>query len=394
MLLLGVMFTLHPAQAWAQQAAPAQAAPSMAARNVTPNTNLVSPEVHPDGTVTFRIWAPDAKNVKVFSAEGTKAVPGTTAEQAKIAEAGVPLVKSEDGVWTATLGPFPPGAYRYTFQVDGVSTTDPKNPASSETLNAVRSLYVIPGNFSDVKDVPHGSVSSVYYQSKTLGRTRRMHVYLPPGYESGTSSYPVFYLLHGAGDCDDSWTSVGRANFIVDNLIAAGQAKPMIIVMPAGHVTDHFEMNAMRTAATADPFGADLMNDIIPYVEHHYRVTADPQHRAIAGLSMGGMQTLNAVVTHPGFFSYVGVFSSGWFGGTLEQVEKTDLAALQSPEKKAVKLFWFSTGKLDIALPNTGPSIELLKKYGYKPEFHESEGFHEWNNWRDYLHEFTPLLFQ
>jgi enterochelin esterase family protein len=361
---------------------------------ITPNTNLVSPEVHPDGTVTFRIWAPDAKTVKVFCPEGTKAVPGTTADQAKTAEAGVPLVRTENGVWTAILGPFPPGAYRYTFQVDGVSTTDPKNSASSETLTAVRSLYLIPGNFADVNDVPHGAVASVYYQSATLGRTRRMHIYLPPGYESGNSSYPVLFLLHGAGDCDDSWTSVGRANFILDNLIAAGQAKPMIIVMPMGHVSAHFDMNTMRASATSDPFIADLMNDVIPFVEHHYRVVADPEHRAIAGLSMGGMQTLNAVIAHPGYFSYVGVFSSGWFGGTREQVEQANLASLQSPEKKAVKLFWFSSGKLDIALPNTGPAIEMLKKYGYNPEFHESEGFHEWNNWRDYLHEFAPLLFQ
>ncbi|MGA3136126.1 MAG: alpha/beta hydrolase-fold protein [Terracidiphilus sp.] len=187
----------------------------------------------------------------------------------------------------------------------------------------MRSLFVISGNFTDVNGVPHGSVSTVYYPSVTLGRTRRMHIYLPPGYETGNSSYPVFYLLHGGGDCDDSWTSIGRANFILDNLLAAGQAKPMIVVMPAGHTSTKMDMRALMTNPASDPFLGDLMNDIIPYVEKHYRVVADPAHRAIAGLSMGGIQTLNAAVLHPGFFAYVGVFSSGWFEASRDQFEQT-----------------------------------------------------------------------
>jgi enterochelin esterase family protein len=357
---------------------------------VTPNTNLVSPEVHPDGTVTFRIWAPDAKEVKV-STEGPESLPGATMEQVIAGMVGFALVKAEDGVWSTTVGPYPPGAYRYTFTVDGVSATDPKNAASSESLSTVRSLFLIPGNFADVNNVPHGAVSIVYYQSSSLERTRRIHIYLPPGYETGKSSYPVLYLLHGAGDCDDSWTSVGRANFILDNLIAGGKVKPMIVVMPAGHTSTHMDMKAMTSGS--DPFAADLMNDVIPYVEKHYRVIANSEHRAIAGLSMGGLQTLNAAVLHPGFFSYVGVFSSGFFGGS-EQFEKANLAALRSPEKKNVKLFWFAVGKQDIALPNSGPTADMLKKYGYNTEFHLSEGFHAWNNWRDYLYQFAPLLFQ
>ena len=165
----------------------------------------------------------------------------------------------------------------------------------------------------------------------------------------------------------------------------------MIVVMPAGHTSTHMDMKAMTSGS--DPFAADLMNDVIPYVEKHYRVIANSEHRAIAGLSMGGLQTLNAAVLHPGFFSYVGVFSSGFFGGS-EQFEKANLAALRSPEKKNVKLFWFAVGKQDIALPNSGPTADMLKKYGYNTEFHLSEGFHAWNNWRDYLYQFAPLLFQ
>jgi enterochelin esterase-like enzyme len=242
--------------------------------------------------------------------------------------------------------------------------------------------------------VPHGDVAVVYYQSKTLGRLRRTHIYLPPGYEKGTDSYPVLYLLHGGGDSDDSWTSVGRANFILDNLIAEGRAKPMIIVMPAGHVSPHMDVRSMGADVASDPFSSDLVKDVIPFIELHYRVIADAPHRAIAGLSMGGVQALNVSLTHPGVFAYIGVFSSGWFPQVRGQFEQTNLASLQSPEKSKVKLFWFGAGKYDIALPNTGPTIELVKKYGYSPEFHPSEGFHAWNNWRDYLHEFAPLLFQ
>ncbi len=389
----GVLAFVAAMGAAGQQTAPAPALPPIPGLQVTPNTNLVSPEVHADGTVTFRLWAPDAKEVKLNS-EGEESVPGATQEHVMAGMKGVALTKGADGVWSATVGPYPAGAYRYTFTVDGVSTTDPKNAASSESLSSVRSLFLIPGNFADAKEVPHGDVALVYYQSKTLGRLRRMHIYLPPGYEKGTEAYPVLYLLHGGGDSDDSWTSVGRANFILDNLIAEARAKPMIIVMPAGHVSTHMDMRSMGADVASDPFSNDLLNDVIPFVEGHYRVVADAPHRAIAGLSMGGVQALNVSITHPGFFSYIGVFSSGWFPQVRSQFEQTNLASLQSPDKSKVKLFWFAAGKYDIALPNTGPTIDLVKKYGYSPEFHPSEGFHAWNNWRDYLHEFAPLLFQ
>ena len=393
LLAPGVLTFVVAMGAARQQTAPAPAPPPIPGMQVTPNTNLVSPEVHPDGTVTFRLWAPDAKDVELNS-EGEESVPGASQERVMAAMKGVPLTKGNDGIWSITVGPYPAGAYRYTFIVDGVSTTDPKNAASSESLSSVRSLFLIPGNFTDARDVPHGNVAIVYYESKTLGRLRRMHIYLPPGYEKGAETYPVLYLLHGGGDSDDSWTSVGRANFIVDNLIAEGRAKPMIIVMPAGHVSPHMDMRSMGADVASDPFSNDLMNDVIPFVEQHYRVVADAPHRAIAGLSMGGVQTLNVSLTHPGFFAYIGVFSSGWFPQVRGQFEQINQTLLQSPDKSKVKLFWFGAGKYDIALPNTGPTIDLVKKYGYHPDFHPSEGFHAWNNWRDYLHEFAPLLFQ
>lgn len=183
---------------------------------------VVSPQVATDGKVTFRIAAPRAEAVNLTSSDIAGA-PG----QARA------FAKGENGVWELTLGPVDPGTYRYTINVDGVAVVDPRNPAVSESNGNVWSVVHVPGaSFMDAADVPHGAVAEVNYRSSVLGRTRRMHVYTPPGYEAGQGKYPVFYLLHGAGDSDDSWTSVGRAGFILDNLIAAGKAKPMIVVMP------------------------------------------------------------------------------------------------------------------------------------------------------------------
>ena len=203
--------------------------------------------------------------------------------------------------------------------MNGVGVIDPRNTAISESNTTTWSVATVPGSdVMDTKSVPHGAVAAVYYQSSALGRTRRMHVYTPPGYESGKGKYPVFYLLHGAGDCDDSWTSVGRANFIFDNLIASGKAKPMIVVMPAGHTNAG---GGGRGAAPAggppprDEFAEDFVKDVMPYVEKNYRVVADRAHRAIAGLSMGGSQTLNIAIPNLEKFGYVGVYSSGLLGG-------------------------------------------------------------------------------
>src|SRR5262249_14292144 len=178
---------------------------------------VVSPEVQSDRRVTFRVLAPQAQSVKLTGTD----IPGN------IPPAN--LTKGENNIWEVTLGPIAPGAYRYNFNVDGVAVIDPRNPSISESNNNVWSLFYIPGaDFMDTRQVPHGSVASVTYYSTALKRFRRMHAYTPPGYELGQGKYPIFYLLHGAGDCDDSWTSVGRAGFILDNLIAAGRAKPMV----------------------------------------------------------------------------------------------------------------------------------------------------------------------
>jgi enterochelin esterase family protein len=312
------------------------------------------------------------------------------------------MTKDTNGVWEVTLGPLDPGAYRYTFDVDGVPVTDPRSASISESYNNVWSLVIIRGSdIIDTKDVPHGAVAEVTYYSTSLKRFRRAHVYTPPRYESGKGRYPVLYLLHGASDSDDSWSSVGRAGFILDNLIAAKKAKPMVVVMPAGH-TAPFRFGGPRPVV--DEFSQDFLNDLMPYVEKNYRVYTDRKHRAMAGLSMGGGQTLSIGIPHLQDFAYLGVFSSGVFGIT----GKGPAAAQEGPSfeerhkqllddhklKKGLRLFWFATGKDDFLVETSRATVEAFRKHRFNVVYRETEGAHTWINWRNYLSEFVPQLFQ
>ena len=347
---------------------------------------VVSPEVHSDRRVTFRVLATNAQAVRLSAGD----IQGTSGR--------AELTKGTNGVWEVTLDAIDPGAYRYNFNIDGVSVIDPRNPATSESNNNVWSLVYVPGTFSDTKDVPHGAIAEVTYHSKALQRPRRMHVYTPPGYESGKGKFPVFYLLHGAGDSDDAWSTVGRAGFILDNLIAEKKAKPMIVAMPAGHTRSA----GFRAGSTnADEFVQDFLTDIMPAVEKNYRVTADREHRAIAGLSMGGGQTLNIAIPHLDEFAYIGVYSSGIFGivstnrpssPTFEEQHKSILD--NAKLKKGLKLFWFGTGKDDFLVQTTRASVDMFKKHGFDVVYDETTGAHTWIVWRNYLHDFAPKLFQ
>jgi enterochelin esterase family protein len=352
-----------------------------------------SPEVTADRRITLRIAAPQAQAVRLAASD----IPGVGQ--------GAEMTKGQNGVWETTVGPVPAGAYRYRFSVDGVATVDPRNPSTSESnTNSWSLVYVAGSDTSDTKNVPHGSVAEVTYHSTALNAVRRMHVYTPPGYETSTRKYPVFYLLHGAGDSDDSWSTVGRAGFILDNLIAARKSRPMIVVMPAGHT----RAPGNFTSEAGDPFVNDFVSDVMPYVRNNYRVQTDRANSAIAGLSMGGGQTLNVMMSQPERFAYVGVYSSGLFfnvggrGGATapsqsaqEELEKRYAQALSSPSmKKGLKLFWFSTGKDDFVLNNTVATVDFFKKHGFTPVYKESAGGHTWLNWRDYLSEFAPQLFQ
>ncbi|MBI4875102.1 MAG: esterase [Acidobacteria bacterium] len=353
---------------------------------------FVSPEVSADRKVTFRLHAPSAEAVNLVGSD----IPNNGK--------GAPMTKGAEGVWEVSLGPLAAGAYRYQFNIQGVPVIDPRNPSVSESNNNVWSLVVVPGSENiDVRNVPHGAVAAVTYQSSALGRTRRMHVYTPPGYETSKAKYPVFYLLHGASDSDDSWSSVGRAGFIVDNLIAAGKAKPMIVVMPAGHTT----RGGFTVPGGADEFARDFLGDVMPCVEKNYRVRTDRGSRAMAGLSMGGGQTLSVAIPNLSKFAYIGVFSSGLFqmfgtgrgpaaqapkGPTWEEqnIKALDEAGL----KKGLKLFWFGTGKDDFLLKTTQQTVAMLRKHGFDVKYDETEGAHTWLVWREYLQGFVPQLFR
>ena len=360
-----------------------------------------SPEVMSDGKVAFRILAPTAENVSMMMND----VPA-------YARGGPQLTKGDNGVWEAVVGPIDPGAYRYRFIVNGVPTMDPRNPLISESNTNQWSMIFLPGaDFMDTMKVPHGAVASISYYSTALGRFRRMHIYTPPGYEKGAGTFPVFYLLHGAGDNDDAWSSVGRAGFILDNLIAAKKALPMIVVMPAGHTSTTFAMPpASGSTPPRDEFAEDFVNDIMPYVEANYRVIADRSHRAIAGLSMGGMQTLNISMSRLKDFAYIGVFSSGVFSmrrpanpgaspapppAVPVEWEEQHAADLDNAAlKPGLKLLWLATGSDDFLIQTSKVTVEMLKKHGFSPVWKETSGAHTWINWRNYLNEFAPQLFR
>ena len=353
---------------------------------------VVSPEVLPDGSIVLRILAPEALKVGLQSSD-----------MAGMAPDDLQFTKNNEGIWEAKAGPLVPGAYRYVFTVDGASVVDPRNTSTSESNNNVWSMVYVPGaDFMEMKQVPHGAVAEINYYSNSLKRFRRMHVYTPPGYEAGDKKYPVFYLLHGAMDCDDSWTTVGRAGIIMDNLISENKAKPMVVVMPAGHTTKSFSMGG-GVRGMVDEFSQDFVNDIVPYVENNYRVLTKGEDRAIAGLSMGGMQTLNIAMSDLGKFSCVGVFSSGIFGpggnmsgqASSPSWEEQHKDMLDNKDlKKGLKLLWFATGSEDFLIETSRSSVDMLKKHGFSPVYKESGGGHTWANWRDYLNEFAPQLFQ
>jgi enterochelin esterase-like enzyme len=346
---------------------------------------LKSPELTAAGDVIFRLRAPEAKSVRLTSGGDIPGLaPGT----------GDALTQDADGVWTMTLKALKPGAFRYNFNIDGVATLDPSNRLTSESTRNSWSLFYVPGDtFMDTQEVPHGAVASVTYWSTKLGQHRRMHVYTPPGYQLGRGRYPVFYLLHGAGDSDDSWSTVGRAGFIIDNLIAAGDAVPMIVVMPDGHPP---AADGTTGAMQNDVFAAEFEADIKPYIEANYRVRDDRANTAIAGLSMGGAQTLDISMSHLGDYGYVGVFSSGVFGITNSNSwAEAHAATLEDASlRDGLEYFWFGVGSEDFLIDTTKASIEMFRNHGFDVTYHESGGGHTWMNWRDYLNLFAPKLFR
>ena len=313
------------------------------------------------------------------------------------------MSKDDKGIWSVTVGPIPAEFYWYNFIVDGVTSLDPMNKYTMRGLN-IHNILMVPGKESSlyqVNDVPHGTVAGVWYESPTLKTTRRMMVYTPPGYESSKERYPVLYLLHGGGGDEFEWETAGRTPQILDNLIAQGKAKPMIVVMPNGHVNQRMSAGLgavagetpKTTAAAGGPkmaggaFPASLVKDVIPFVEKSYRVIADQDHRAVAGLSMGGGHTMAVTTQNPQTFAHIGVFSAGWNSG--------DADALAAIKKGGVKLFYVACGTEDkLAIESSRRLAKQLEQVGLQATYRETPGGHTWFVWRLYLSEFAPQLFR
>jgi enterochelin esterase family protein len=339
---------------------------------------VVSPEVHPDRRVTFRLMAPKASEV-VLTGE--------------FANGPQPLRKDAQGVWTITLGPIAPEIYEYEFAVDGVQMLDPRNPAVKYNRGPalISSLLTISDSapmFFDVRAVPHGRVDIRSYDSKATGSVRRVHVYTPPGYDKGAARLPALYLLHGGDGEDSVWTAFGRAHVILDNLMAEKKMAPMVVVMPVGYGYP-WNSGASADKQQAD-FQKDLFEDLIPFVESNYRVSGDREHRALAGLSRGGGQTLNIGLRSLDRFSRLAVFSAG--GGQNPQETFKDIAANAKAVNQKVKLFWIGCGTEDGVMTSAKTLSAFLKGAGIIHTFRVTPGAHTWIVWRQYLHEVAPQL--
>jgi enterochelin esterase-like enzyme len=358
---------------------------------------IISPEVHPDRTVTFRLLAPNAKEVSVG---GEFSAP-------------LPMNKGDKGIWSVTTKPLSPDIYGYNFNMDGLSMPDPNNTSVKTGVIWFGSQLNVPRDnpaFFAERNVPHGTLHGHWYFSNKLGTVRHVLIYTPPGYEATLgNSCPVLYLLHGYGDDEGAWTQVGRANFIMDNLLADNKAKPVVIVMPFGHPSRSLsplprrqrgvDAAGVKDNQRSDLFGVkaletDLLENIIPLVEREYRVSKDRSKRAIAGLSMGGYQSLSIGLNNLQFFSHIGAFSSALTGKEYLVDFKT---ILDDPEKanKEIKLLWIGCGTIDDLLTGNEKFDELLTSKKITHEWIKTPDYgHAWPLWRSYLNDLLPKLFQ
>lgn len=343
---------------------------------------LESPIVGEDRRITFRVRAPQARAIVL---------------NAPWAGEGKALTKNEDGVWSITVGPVPPAIYSYTFQMDGVRILDPHNTAVKHWSGGNASLVEVPSATPlayDLRDVPHGSLHVHYYASESGGNNRRLHVYTPPGYEEDPDQhYPVLYLLHGSGDNDSTWSEIGKANLILDNLIAEGKAVPMLVVMPNGHPIPWSSGRRGLRSGNTEAFHDDLMEAAIPSVESRYRARADRSQRAIAGLSMGGGQSLHCGMRSLDRFAWVGAFSAGAPDPADDPLAKAFLADAERANAE-LKLLWIAIGRDDFLLQRNEAYTAALDSAGIVHTYKVTDGGHSWPVWRDYLAELAPLLFR
>jgi enterochelin esterase-like enzyme len=384
---IAIAFLLNP-NSWvlAQTPAPAPRTLCAAAGLLPGPASYNSVEALPDRRVTFRLCAPNAAWVTVTSPDVADVIP---------MNGGLPMTRDGQGLWSVTTpAPIAPDNYRFSFNVDGVPVLDPQGTTFSLTRVGQFGTFEVPGTEGAFqtfdKAIPHGVVSVIDYWSVSLGIMRRAHVYTPPGYMRDSAHYPVLYLVHGAGDSDDSWTSAGHAQYILDNLIAAGKAKPMIVVMPFGHTPPRQGVNMMVN----NDFANDLFKDLIPYVDGHFRTIDKPSARGMAGLSMGGAHTLQYGLTHPETFNYIGVFSMGLMSADQAASYETTNAQALAQSGKSMKLVYYAIGNKDFLYASVAPTRAIMDKYGIKYVYHESDGGHTWINWRRYFADFAPRLFR
>jgi len=357
-------------------------APAARGQTPQPKSVLVSPEVRADGKITFRLRAPKAEKVSVIcDAVGTQ-----------------PMAKDAGGVWSVTVGPVAPGIYDCQFDVDGLRITDPASRNVFGGRQGSRDYVEVPGppgqpRRDEWRAVPHGAVTAHWYTSKVTSARRRVHVYTPPGYQRELGKrYPVLYLLHGAGGNDLNWALLGRANVIADNLLADGRAVPMLIVMPDGHVLERSPERQREDRFLARAaFERDLLESVAPLIEADYRVEPGAERHAIAGLSMGGGQSIAVGLGHLDQFAWVGAFSSAVAGDdpVLEKLRSDPGAA-----NRKLKLLWVAIGKDDFLLTRNREFVKTLDDLKIRHSYQETEGKHAWRVWRAYLAQFLPLLFR
>jgi enterochelin esterase-like enzyme len=347
---------------------------------------IVSPEVQHDNRVTFRFHDPNAVKVELQ-------LEGLTSH--------LPMQKDDAGIWSVTTEVLQPDYYGYSFVSDGVSLIDPSNALMKPNLLGTQSMVHVPGPTSlpwEVNDVPHGVIHHHFYKSGVVGDERDYYVYTPPGYDAATKKgYPVLYLLHGYSDDATGWTAVGRANVIFDNLIAQQKAKPMIVVMTLGYGTP--EMLAQGSSALShndvrqrnlDKFREALLSEVIPQVEKSYRAARDRNSRAIAGLSMGGSESLFVGLTSPDRFGWIGAFSSGKLSDNLDQ----QFAGLNAKDVSDMRVLWIACGTDDGLFEWNRHLREWLTNKGIKHTDVDTPGAHTWMVWRRNLAAFAPLLFR
>ena len=364
---------------------------------------IISPEILPDNKVIFRVYSKDASKVSV-SGEWQSGYGGSEN-----------LVRNDTGMFTLTVGPLNPELYGYTFTIDGVRSIDLNNIQVRRDGVNYQSFFMIPGSGSDLyyhkEDIAHGNIEKVWYKSNVLGIDRRVYVYTPPGYKEDMQKYPVFYLLHGAGGDEDAWTNMGRTPEIMDNLIAQGKAKPMIVVMTNGNANQAGARNEVPPLAVqgdqgmaaytrlTGKFEEHLVKDVVPFIEKNYRTQAGRDNRAIAGLSMGGAHTQTITNDNPGMFGYIGVFSMGIMNMGRQNQDSAKIkqerdVKIETLKNSGYKLYWIGCGKDDFVYQGVITLRNILDKHDFKYVYRESTGGHTWANWRIYLSEFAPMLFK